>query len=162
MALPACGERDDDDDEGEEEHEGGRSVADTMCTSGLRWAGGDEESPNMHPGMGCNECHREEHEGPIFGLAGTVYTEYGEADDCYGAAGVTVEITDANGDVHSLTTRQSGNFYLESSIETPYTARLIGADGSERVMVSEQTVTECNSCHTSEGVNDAPGRIIAP
>jgi hypothetical protein len=116
----------------------------------------------MHPGRDCNECHLRKSEGPIFGAAGTVFSSYDAVDDCYGIGEVTVEITDANGKVHTARTHASGNFYLEASIEVPYTAVVLGPDGSERPMIAEQTVTDCNRCHTAQGTNMAPGRIIAP
>lgn len=157
VAFAACGEYDDDDGE----HEGG-STTDEACVSGKRWTGGHEESPNMLPGSDCIGCHRREREGPIFGAAGTVYENYTEADDCYGVDGITVAITDADGKVHTTTTRASGNFYVNADIATPYTATIVGADGTERKMVAAQTVTDCNTCHTPDGLNDAPGRVIVP
>lgn len=149
---------------GEGESEGGGGVADNTCTSGKRWSGGNEGSGDMRPGTDCNACHRDRGEGPIFGAAGTVYPSAGLNDktDCFGAGGVTVEITDANGTVHTATTRSSGNFYLRDKIATPFNAKLIKQDGTEVAMITAQTVTDCNSCHTERGANLALGRIVTP
>jgi hypothetical protein len=144
----------------EEDDEGGVAQSDT-CAEGLQWSGGDEEDPRMHPGRDCIACHAREHEGPTYTIAGTVAPAAQEPDDCFGVAGVTVEITDANGGVYQLTTNQAGNFYLRDAIAVPYTARLV-FEGRERRMVGAQSVGACNSCHTETGVNDAPGRIIVP
>jgi hypothetical protein len=34
--------------------------------------------------------------------------------------------------------------------------------GRERAMVTMQTSGDCNSCHTQNGANAAPGRIVLP
>jgi len=41
------------------------------------------------------------------------------------------------------------------------TARVVRGD-QERVMLSPQMDGDCNSCHTENGANGAPGRIVAP
>lgn len=115
----------------------------------------------MHPGGDCIGCHADQGEGPKYSVAGTVMGELDDDTDCNGMEGVTIEITDANGDVIELVTNGAGNFYTEKSVATPYTARVI-KDGAERAMSGEQTETNCASCHTAEGTNGAPGRIQAP
>jgi len=161
---------DEDDDEGEEddegedegEDEGGSAVVDASCRSGLRWDGGDAESPRMHPGMDCLGCHQERGEAEEYTLGGTVYEGLTEADDCYGVAGVTVELTGADGVVVTMTTNEAGNFTREhASVAVPYTAKLI-RDGREVAMQTPQTILSCNVCHAQTGLNMAPGRILAP
>ena len=149
--------------EGEGEGEGGGSggTPDMACVSGTRWASGDAESALMHPGTDCIACHQQRGEAEEVRLAGTVYTEYTEADDCYGVAGVTLELTGADGVVVQMTTNGAGNFMREQTIATPYTAKLV-YEGRERAMATPQTVFSCNSCHGAVGLNAAPGRIIAP
>lgn len=125
---------------------------------------GDEESPLMHPGGTCITCHAQNGEGPTFVIAGTVMAGSDDDTDCNGVDGVTVEITDANGAVTSLTTNSAGNFYLEAkdgTIAMPYTAK-VKKGGKERAMTAMQSDGECGSCHTAEGANGAPGRILAP
>lgn len=134
------------------------------CTSGTRWSGGDDGSPLMYPGHGCVECHARMREGPLLRIAGTVYPSGHEPDSCNGMSGVDgvrVEITTGSGRVLSLRPNAAGNFLYEDEIAFPYTARVI-RDGRVREMVSSQTSGDCNVCHTSAGVMDAPGRIVAP
>ena len=166
IACDPGGEQDDDgeDDDGEDEGEddGGTAVPDATCMSGLRWDGGDEESPRMHPGMDCLGCHAEEGEAEEYTIGGTVYAGLSEKDDCFGLADVIVEITGADGEVLRMTTNEAGNFTREhASVEVPYTAKLI-RDGREIAMTTPQTVLSCNVCHAEVGVNMAPGRILAP
>jgi hypothetical protein len=143
-----------------EEEEGGGTVASDLCLSGQRWAGGNAESPSMHPGLDCIGCHSAG-EGPRFVIAGTVHGSFNEPDDCTGVPGVAVTITDVNGQTVSMTTNSAGNFYSPASLTMPITARL-QFDGRERTMVTQQSTGACASCHTETGTNNAPGRILAP
>jgi cytochrome c553 len=141
---------------------GGSAVE--VCTTDDFWTGGDEESPLMHPGADCVACHERENEGPTYAVAGTVYTAYDEVDDCNGSPDVVVEIVDANGDVTALTTNAAGNFFLtegQSTLVFPITARVVTADGV-REMLTPQTSGACNTCHTEQGDQLAPGRIVVP
>lgn len=147
VALSAC-------------NDGSGSTPSGACASGEFWTGGDEESPLMRPGGDCIECH-DSGEGPNLSAAGTVMGAYDDVDDCNGVQGVTVRITDANGDVHELTTNAAGNFYTNESIPTPFTAE-VEKDGAVSPMLTSQVDTNCASCHTAEGANGAPGRIVAP
>jgi mono/diheme cytochrome c family protein len=133
-----------------------------MCSSGKMYKG--EEGYTMRPGEACVSCHRREDEGPIFNIAGTVYPSAHEPDDCKGWPGVgaKVEITDANGATYSLDMNSSGNFTLRNgAFVAPYTAR-VTYQGRTREMVTPQTSGDCNTCHTTAGAEDAPGRIMLP
>jgi hypothetical protein len=136
-----------------------------VCTSGTTWTGGNEGSGNMNPGMACNGCHVSSGgEAPRFSIAGTVYPTVHEPDLCNGAprsAGVQVVITGSDGRTLTLSTNASGNFYSETSVKTPYSAKVVTATG-ERAMTAMQTSGDCNSCHTQAGANSAPGRIMLP
>ena len=145
---------------GEEEDEGGGAVPSAECASGLRWAGGNAESSNMHPGGDCIGCHSSD-EGPGFVVAGTVHEAFDEPIDCYGVPGVTVTITDATGRSVDLVTNEAGNFYSNSALMMPIRVRL-EHEGRERVMTNTQVTGACASCHTQTGANGAPGRILAP
>lgn len=137
---------------------------DDTCASGLVWDNGDSESPLMHPGMDCISCHSQG-EGPSLIAAGTIFPAEHEADDCFGVSGVTVQITGADQKVTTMVSNASGNFYLNGrsgSIAMPFTAKVIGANGAERAMITPQTSANCASCHTAAGANAAPGRILAP
>lgn len=141
------------------------SADEYACTSGTTWEGGNEESPRMNPGEDCIGCHEREGEGPRFQVAGTVYTVAHEPDDCNGVDGVSVEITDAEGTVVTLPTNSAGNFMHEDGetrLVFPVNARVIGSDGSERAMSGDIEDGSCNACHTEDGANDAPGRVMAP
>lgn len=132
-------------------------------TSGTTWTGGNRESPLMRPGGACVACHVSMREGPVFSIAGAVFPSGHEPDDCNGAVpyDVTVEITDASGEVLRLTPNAAGNFFWEDRIALPYRARVL-ASGRERVMTAPQTSGDCNACHTQMGLEGAPGRIVAP
>jgi len=132
------------------------------CITDRMWTGGNRESPLMHPGGECIECHTRRG-GPPFDIAGTVYAGFHQVLDCNGESGASVEITGADGQTFTLTSNSAGNFYLPvgRGLQTPYTARVV-VDGVERVMFSPQTNGDCNSCHTQDGANGAPGRIHTP
>lgn len=156
---PACGGEGEED--GEDEAADG-SAPSEECLSGLAWVAGNVESPRMHPGRDCLDCHASLGEAEEVVLGGTVYEANDELDDCFGVPGVTVQITDANLAVHELTSNDAGNFLIEgTAIATPYTVKLI-YEGRERVMVTPQTNTSCNACHGETPANGAPGRILAP
>ena len=127
------------------------------CTSGQTRGG--VEGSNMRPGEACLGCHRAGEERLT--LAGTVYPTGHEPNQCVGASGVTVEITEATGVKHSLPV-SGGNFHYSRTLALPYTARVISADGRVRAMMASQTNGDCNSCHTQDGAMNAPGRIVAP
>lgn len=138
-----------------------------VCTSDEDWVWGDEppnenRRPEMNPGMACNACHRSEREGPIFQIAGTVYPTYHEPDLCLGQVGVTVEVTDAAGHTVVMTTNASGNFSYEGdALALPISAKVTNGDASV-TMTKPVDTGDCNSCHTQDGNNGAPGRIRAP
>ena len=116
----------------------------------------------MHPGMDCIACHTSEGEGPRFTVAGTVFTEYDEPDDCNGVEDVVVEVTDATGAVWTESTNSAGNFYFrDDEVVFPITAKVIDGD-VERAMLGAVGTGACASCHSSSGASGAPGRVIAP
>jgi hypothetical protein len=133
-----------------------------ICTSMIYWTGGND--PAMRPGEACIACHSRG-EGPRFSLAGTVYASAHEPNDCNSMAsdlaGATVVITDANKISYTLTPDRVGNFSSNASLALPYQAKVVKA-GNERIMMTPQTVGDCNSCHTPAGANMAPGRILLP
>ncbi len=139
----------------------GKDTAATACTSDSYWTGGNEESPNMNPGESCIACHAREGEGPSYSAAGTVMGDYGDVDDCNGVEGVVVRIADANGDVFEATSNTAGNFFFRDDIALPYTAE-VESDAGIVAMTTSPTTGDCASCHTAEGANGAPGRIVTP
>jgi hypothetical protein len=133
-----------------------------VCTSGKTWTGGNSESPLMHPGRACMACHASgEGEGSRFTIAGTVYPTGHEPNECYGATSATVEVTDANGKVITLAVNASGNFMTSSLLAFPIRVAVV-ANGKRRSMNESPPNGDCNSCHTQNGDNKAPGRIALP
>ena len=136
-----------------------------VCTSMNNWTGGNRESPLMRPGGACVSCHRQEREGPLFAIAGTLFPTAHEPNDCNGVAtatGAQVVIAEANGAIHTLEVNQAGNFFLEApSFTFPYQAKVV-YQGRERVMVEAQMNGDCNDCHSQDGRENAPGRIFLP
>lgn len=136
----------------------------SVCSSDEQWTRGDRGSKSMRPGGACNECHDREREGPSYYAAGTVYKTAHEPDDCNGinAAGTTVVITDAAGKTHTATVNSAGNFYFQrDEIAMPYKAKVVSG-GKTRSMSAAQKDGDCNKCHTENGTESAPGRVMAP
>lgn len=132
---------------------GGASTA-VVCSSNVQWNG--STGPNMRPGVSCRGCHS-------YVIAGTVYPTLHEPTNCNGtnASSLRVIITGANGATLTLTPNSAGNFFSNTSVATPFTARVMSSAGT-RMMGPSQTSGDCNSCHTQNGANGAPGRIMAP
>jgi hypothetical protein len=127
--------------------------APAQCTSGRRWTSGN--GPNMSPGDICMGCHG-------FTIAGTVYPTLHETGYCYGInGGAQVVITPLCGTPITLEVNSAGNFYYTGTVRSPFTAKVV-VNGAERVMVTPQTYGDCNSCHTQNGLQGAPGRVIVP
>ena len=138
-----------------------------QCTSGKMYMGAGTKA-EMNPGRACITCHMSKGRAATVTLAGTVCITGHEPDLCLGgpAAGgpaATVEITDANKRVINLPVNASGNFCTATrwTIATPYTA-VVKWNGKTRAMKNPQTNGDCNSCHSQNGANGAPGRIALP
>jgi hypothetical protein len=134
------------------------------CTSGVMNPGGGSLE-TMNPGMPCISCHAA-NEGPSFQIAGTVYSSASDPDQCAGVdgGGVQVIIVDANGQTYSLGVNSVGNFYYPvgpGTIAFPI-AVSVAAQGAQRSMSAQPMSGDCNSCHTEDGANGAPGRVMAP
>ena len=136
---------------------------DNPCISETSWEGGDDGSDLMKPGQDCVACH-DQVDAPAYDVAGTVYHEVDEPDDCNGADGVTIRIIDSDSRVIELTSNEAGNFFHEadgSTLVFPITATVVTRTG-ERPMASAQDTGSCNDCHTASGNRGAPGRIMIP
>ncbi len=137
-----------------------------VCTSNSTWTGGNDGSSRMNPGLACIACHQSTGgEAPRYSVAGTVYPTVHEPDLCNGASGsafgVTVHITDAAGTTITLTPNSAGNFDSSAALTFPIRAS-VTSDAGTLVMQTPQSSGDCNSCHTQNGLNGAPGRIIVP
>lgn len=140
------------------EREGGGDPPANCSTDQASYA---DEGPSMEPGGDCISCHSREGEGPRYKIAGTVMGASNDDDRCAGIDGVTVEITGADGQVVTIDTNGVGNFFYNGPLSTPYTAKVVRG-GSQLAMTTPQADGNCASCHTAEGANGAPGRILAP
>ncbi len=144
---------------------GSTAITSGTCTSKMTWLGGNEGSPDMNPGLACVSCHASTGgEAPIFTIAGTVYPTLHEADGCFGASGnggVQVVITGADGKTLTLTPSAAGNFYSVAPVALPFQAKVLYM-GRVGTMLEPQSTGDCNSCHTQNGANAAPGRIVLP
>jgi hypothetical protein len=135
-------------------------------------------SPNMAPGLACISCHTGRNfagQNPgglsadppaIFQFMGTVFRSAREQPLCSPSLGTaaTVEILDSAGNVAlSMPVNAGGNFYgsVLGAMPSPYTARVVTSAGT-RAMAGGQTSGDCNTCHTPEGLEGAPGRIYLP
>ena len=98
---------------------------------------------------------------------GTVFGEPHAKDLCIAppVSDGQIEILDNTGAVAAtLTANGYGNFFLASttnSVALPYTARVVG-NGRTATMITPQTTGDCNTCHTEQGLQGAPGRIYWP
>lgn len=126
------------------------------CSSGRTWSGGNGET--MYPGDPCQGCH-------IWSISGTVYPTGHEQPLCNGLDGtgadVKVVVTDALCRVITLVPNSVGNFFYQGTVNTPVTAKIVRG-GVTRAMHASQFNTECNACHTPQGLLGAPGRIVPP
>jgi len=133
------------------------------CTSGAYWTGGT--SGSMRPGEACIACHSQG-EGPAFAIAGTAYPTGHEYNDCDGSAaqGAVVTVTDSTHVSRSFTVNSAGNFYGAASGGWPVfpITATITLGGKTRAMSGAVPTGDCNTCHTLNGANGAPGRIALP
>ncbi|MEW5850021.1 MAG: hypothetical protein AB2A00_14630 [Myxococcota bacterium] len=154
----------------------GPDPAALTCPPGsLTWPDDEEEwdghsESEMNPGMDCIDCHTEENvrvEGRRMTLGGTVMAGLNQRERCFGVSGLRVTITDQNGSF-TLSTNASGNFFTTRTVTPPYRAVVEDPiSGNIREMVTEQTETSCNKCHTERGTSALGsarphGRIVAP
>lgn len=133
----------------------------------------------MAPGLACISCHSGQNfqnQNPnnalnrtdqIFDVMGTVFPALHEQDLCAsdaGSGGVRGEVLDAQGVTRaSFAVNAGGNFYgdVPGGLPNPYTARVVRGAASI-AMSTPQTVGDCNTCHTEQGLNGSPGRVVAP
>ncbi|MDQ3366111.1 MAG: hypothetical protein M3680_11860 [Myxococcota bacterium] len=149
----------------------------TVCSSGSKWpiGGGDDDddddeegSPDMNPGLPCRTCHLAQEPERAYFFMGTAYPTLHEQDRCRSIVppGTRVEILDNTGQVAlTLPVRASGNFFSSSTlpqVALPFTARVVSPTGLISQMSTPQMTGDCNGCHTEQGINGAPGRVLLP
>lgn len=141
----------------------------TRSAQGMKFPVTGDEGPDMNPGLACRACHiaEEEEEHARF-FMGTVFPTLHEQDRCYSnvPAGTVVEILDETGTVRvTMMVRARGNFMSPSTAQGfpgKFTARVRAPSGAMIEMKTPQESGDCNSCHTEQGANGAPGRILLP
>lgn len=156
----------------------GGSGLPTTCFSNNRWTLG-VTGESMNPGYACRSCHLGENfmgQNPngeanlqyAMFFMGTVYSDFNEQNLCLAdgvPAGTVVEILDSAGVLKlTLPVDASGNFRSTSpdaGFPLPYRAR-VRSNGLVRPMGDAQTNGDCNTCHTEQGREGAPGRIVWP
>jgi hypothetical protein len=141
--------------------------AETTCTSGQRWAESAGNSAEMAPGQACRQCHMLLAPDRAYFFMGTVFPSLHEEDDCEAPppADGEIEILDSSGEVKLVLQPNSAGNFVSTSVAAPfpmpYTAR-VRAHGKVRAMSTPQRSGDCNACHTEQGTNGAPGRIVWP
>jgi hypothetical protein len=127
--------------------------------------GGDDSGGNSGPGGGGDDGEGGGDDGAAAGytIAGTVFPTAHEPNDCVSnrQTATTVQVFDAAGRVITMTPNTVGNFFTAQAVTFPITA-IVSRAGLQRAMTTRQTNGNCNSCHTQNGANGAPGRILAP
>jgi hypothetical protein len=152
--------------------EGPGSTGVAICSSNTFWKEGDKGSPFMRPGGKCNGCHDADvtKKAPDYAIAGTVYPTAHEPDDCNsiigvgdtGISDVAIVIIDSTGRaLPDIPVNSAGNFFHAVPVPAPYKVR-VRSKGKESRMEMSPPTGDCNSCHTQQGANNAPGRIVIP
>ncbi len=120
----------------------------------------DGEGGSMLPGSDCLSCHSGNGGGggeqSTFTAAGTAFSDLAGTAPLSGA---TVKITDASGNVVTLTTNSAGNFYTSQALTFPIGAE-VDANGGSRTMVTAVAAGGCNGCHTCTGPSG--GKLTSP
>jgi hypothetical protein len=121
--------------------------------------GCEADGPQMLPGEDCIACHTHAAGQPhALSVAGTVF------EDATGKAAVTgasIEITDADGGVVTLTSNAAGNFFSTQPVPLPLQAAAVVRNGQRLEMPPGNGLTgSCNACHSPSGA--AHGALFGP
>jgi hypothetical protein len=121
------------------------------------------------PGEACaSVCHAPANSGGLrdFAISGTVFSSLHTPDDCVGddasAPFTELVIQDRTNAVMSFVLSGTGNFSYQGSYVSPPFSVSVWVGGKENAAVTPHANGDCNSCHTEQGANGAPGRIVAP
>jgi hypothetical protein len=139
-------------------------VSKDVCYSEMRWVGEKRGSPEMFPGRDCVGCHID-NDGPPLAIGGTLYPYVMSSEDaavlqtgtdCFGIEGITLTITDADGQPFDVTTNRAGNFFVEGNPDDfakPFSVVIDGwgvrANGQPQVsqMATQPMYGGCGRCH---------------
>jgi len=134
------------------------------CGGGLGegLGGEDDDGPVHFQGKSCGSCH--DFSG------GTVFTNLYAPDNDAGSAasGYKVKLLFPDGTAYvSSYGRGTGNFIIpKGNLKNWFRAVVIDANGREVNSSMKNSYShnpnrfECNACHTQNGANGAPGRIV--
>ncbi|MFZ5482174.1 MAG: hypothetical protein ACOZNI_35765 [Myxococcota bacterium] len=127
------------------------------------------EGATMLPGADCLACHTagnlvddkgvakgSDDGDKLWSAGGTVFADL---EGTEGVAGAIVRITDADGQIVTLTSNRVGNFYTALPLTFPIAAE-VERDGEIYAMQTPQDSGACNSCHRCDGA--AGGKLFAP
>ena len=118
---------------------------------------GQHNGPTHRPGQPCLVCHGGLGPGsPDLSVGGTIYQSM---SDTRALSGAVVTLTDAQKNVHELTTNRTGNFFVEASTWQPVYPMLVSLSfGGVSVDMKTQVGRDgsCADCHT-----DPPGPASA-
>jgi hypothetical protein len=135
------------------------------CTSSGSWTGGLSGSDEMTPGRPCIDCHAKTPRTPQYTVAGTVFANAREPDDCNGVDGLGVAIALMSENGVEMAPRIAlngvGNFFIARALPAQYRVKII-AQGRESVMQGLVNNGDCNLCHTASGASGASGRLVRP
>jgi len=128
-------------------------------------------------GQACIQCHNSEEGQNIVGFGGTLFSYIHTPNAKYyqDLSSYKVTITRESGSSITATTRAAGseighnNFSSTTNIGTNinFTAYIKDSNGdvvnqSGTNTHNSSTHADCNSCHTKDGTNSAPGRVLVP
>ena len=110
-----------------------------------------------NPGQACIACHQADG-GPTFTLAGTLYADPAGTTPL---AGATIVVTDADGTVTELVTRQNGNFWTNDPLAFPVRVSATRCPDTTPMIGAVAAPGDCNSggCHAA---GSATGPVHLP
>lgn len=117
------------------------ACGDGAASQGQATACTDGDPSRQHQGGTCVCCHAE------FGAAGSV--------DPNAAPVAQIVVTDARGEVATMSPNAFSNFFRHFSLVPPLRARVIGVDGTSLEMAGDAPTGDCNACH-AVGARAAP------
>ena len=140
-----------------------------------------------YQGQSCSQCHgigikslsedefefedgfeggESEGEGKRFNIGGTIFKSLTaqDGDVNNAASGYYIVLKTNTGSYKVNIGRGAGNFYLNQTIYSTFIPLVYNNNGklvNSASLPHQASYTDCNSCHTSNGKNGAPGRIVS-
>lgn len=103
-----------------------------------------QSSGHHNAGTACLGCH-DGNNATRWTAAGTLYNAVSGGS---AIAGATIVLTDANGQQVQIVSSTNGNFYTQTALAYPVTARASGCP-SDVPMIAKASSGDCNTCHNS-------------